>query len=99
MDNSIKAFATILPRSDGDVDLDALFVDPESLRQGLGRKLIDHCVQVVRTMGSGIIYVIGNSHAENFYTACGFETTGTEKTQFGIGLLMRKLITTYTVEM
>jgi GNAT superfamily N-acetyltransferase len=92
VDNSIKAFATILPREDGDVDLDALFVDPESLRQGLGRKLIDHCIQVARNMGSDIIHVIGNPHADDFYTACGFETTGTEKTQFGTGLLMRKQI-------
>lgn len=31
-------------------------------------------------------------HAERFYTACGFEVTGTEHTRFGMGLLMRRSI-------
>jgi GNAT superfamily N-acetyltransferase len=91
VDNSIKASATILPREDGSFDLDALFVDPESWRQGFGRKLIEHCIYIVRNTGSGVIHVVGNPHAEGFYAACGFETMGTEKTQFGTGLLMRKL--------
>jgi N-acetylglutamate synthase-like GNAT family acetyltransferase len=89
---SVKGFATILPREDGNSELDALFVEPSTWRHGLGRKLIDHCVQAARAQGSSAIYVIGNPHAEGFYTACGFEMLGTTQTQFGTGLLMRKLL-------
>ena len=35
------------------------------------------------------LYIVGNSHAKDFYTACGFNVIGTAETRFGTGLLMR----------
>src|SRR5262252_3366791 len=40
---TIRGFAAILPREDGNAELDALFVEPENWRQGFGRALIDYC--------------------------------------------------------
>src|ERR1700749_4947480 len=40
-DGVIVGFAALLPRPDGDVELDALFVDPEARRLGVGRSLVD----------------------------------------------------------
>jgi ribosomal protein S18 acetylase RimI-like enzyme len=88
----IVGFAALLPRPDGDVELDGLFVDPGVRRCGVGRSLVDHCVQIVRAQGSTALCVIGNPHAYDFYRACGFNVTGTIETRFGSGLLMRKMV-------
>jgi N-acetylglutamate synthase-like GNAT family acetyltransferase len=89
---SIKGFAAILPREDGNVELDALFVDPDTGRQGFGRTLIDYCATAARGQGAAALHVVGNPHAEAFYAACGFELVGTEETRFGTGLLMRRVL-------
>jgi ribosomal protein S18 acetylase RimI-like enzyme len=88
----IVGFAALLPRPDGDVELDALFVDPDVRRRGVGRSLVDHCIQIVRTEGSAALCVIANPHAYDFYRACGFDVIGTIETRFGSGLLMRKMV-------
>ena len=90
--SAIVGFAALLPRPDGDVELDALFVDPDVRRCGIGRALVDHCVQIARTQGSAALCVIGNPHASDFYTACGFNVVGATATRFGPGLLMRKIV-------
>ena len=89
---AIVGFAALLPREDGQVELDALFVDPTTRRCGIGRSLVEHCIQIVRARGSGALCVVGNPHAYDFYTACGFDVLGTTETRFGPGLLMRKLV-------
>jgi len=89
---AIVGFAALLPRPDGDVELDALFVDPEVRRCGVGRSLVDYCIQVVCMQGSPALCVIGNPHAYDFYNACGFKIVGTTETRFGPGLLMRKTV-------
>lgn len=90
LDGLVCGFATILPREDRNSELDAVFVEPDKWRLGLGRKLIDYCAVVAHIQGSQFLYVVGNPHAEGFYTACGFEMLGTTQTQFGKGLLFRK---------
>jgi GNAT superfamily N-acetyltransferase len=83
-------FAAILPREDGDFDLDALFVEPGAWRQGIGRALVQHGAAAARAAGAESLHVVGNPHAEGFYTACGFQMLGTKQMRFGIGLLMKK---------
>jgi GNAT superfamily N-acetyltransferase len=89
-DGTIAGFSAILPRQDGDTDLDALFVEPDIQRRGIGRRLMEHCAQVARSSGSKALHVIGNTHAKQFYLSCGFEILGPFETRFGSGLLMRK---------
>jgi GNAT superfamily N-acetyltransferase len=89
---SIKGFAAILRRDDGNFELDALFVEPTEWRRGLGSKLLDRCACEARIGGAKAMHVIGNPHAEGFYMARGFEILGKQKTQFGVGLLMRKVL-------
>jgi N-acetylglutamate synthase-like GNAT family acetyltransferase len=91
-DEAIVGFAAILPRADGDKELDALFVEPDLQRSGIGRRLVDHCAHVARAQGARALHVVGNPHAEAFYHSCGFESRGNEQTRFGIGLLMYKLV-------
>jgi len=87
---SVRGFAAILPREDGNSELDALFVEPSLWRQGIGRQLIDYCCNASKGAGSAELHVVGNPHAERFYEANGFKTLGTQKTRFGVGLLMKR---------
>ena len=89
---STLGFAAILPRENGDFELDALFVEPHAWRQGVGRALIEHCAAAARAAGAESLHVVGNPHAEGFYTACGFDTLGTKQMRFGIGLLMKRVL-------
>jgi len=70
--------------------LDALFVEPQLWKHGIGRRLVDHIADVARVNAAGFLHVIGNPHAEGFYLSCGFSVTGTVETRFGIGLAMRR---------
>ena len=85
-----QGFAAILPRDDGAAELDALFVEPAAWRQGIGRALVEHCCSSAKATGAVWLHVIGNPHAEHFYTSCGFETLGTQQMRFGVGLVMRR---------
>ena len=89
---SMMGFAAILPRNNGDFDLDALFVEPSAWRQGIGRALIEHCAAAARTAGAESLHVVGNPHAEGFYSSCGFEMLGTKQMRFGVGLLMKRVL-------
>ena len=89
-DGETVGFATVLPRDDGNSELDALFVEPSCWKQGCGRVLIEHCAAIARTRGSAALHVIGNPHAEGFYRACGFDQIGMIDTRFGVGLLFKR---------
>ena len=91
-DGVIVGFAAVLPRPDGNAELDALFVEPGLWKQGVGRLLVDHCADLARRRASQILHVIGNPHAEGFYHACGFQTTGVIETRFGSGLAMQRML-------
>ena len=90
MDNKIVGFAAVLPRPNGETELDGLFVEPSFWRHGIGRSLVDHCENYAIASSSTALYVIGNSHAKGFYETCGFAFLGMTGTRFGAGLLMRK---------
>ena len=89
---TIVGFAAVEPRTDGESELDALFVDPNMRRRGIARSLVAHCAEVARSRESAFLYVVGNPHAKEFYTGCGFDVIGTSETRFGRGLLMRKIV-------
>jgi len=89
---TVVGFAAVEPREDGASELDALFVDPGMRRRGIARSLVAYCVEVARKGNSPALCVVGNPHAREFYTACGFKETGTVETRFGLGLLMRMTV-------
>jgi GNAT superfamily N-acetyltransferase len=86
----IVGFAAVLPRPDGNAELDALFVEPSLWKRGVGRLLVDHCADLARGRAAHIMHVVGNPHAEGFYIACGFRTAGVVETRFGTGLAMQR---------
>lgn len=91
-ENCIKGFAAILIRTDGNAELDALFVEPDYWKQGIGRALVEHCSSVASAKGANCLHVTGNPHAEGFYVSCNFNNAGTTDTRFGVGLLMERAL-------
>jgi len=86
----IAGFAAVLPRADGETELDGLFVEPAAWRNGIGRSLVDRCIEYARSQGSGSLHVVGNPHAAAFYITYGFVPCGVHQTRFGVGQLMVK---------
>ncbi len=85
-------FSAIEPRVDGETELDALFVEPNIRRHGIGRLMVEYCAEVARKQGSTALHVIGNPHADDLYLSCRFKQIGTIQTRFGVGLQMRKAL-------
>jgi len=50
----VKAFSAVVPRTDGNFDLDALFVEPVCWSQGIGRALVEHAAEAFASAGPGI---------------------------------------------
>jgi GNAT superfamily N-acetyltransferase len=93
-DGVVVGFAALLPRPDGDVELDGLFVEPDRWRGGLGRRLVAHCATLARRQGARALHVVGNPHARGFYLACGFEWVADTGTRFGPASIYRKALDT-----
>ncbi|MBL8595040.1 MAG: GNAT family N-acetyltransferase [Devosia sp.] len=82
-------FAIVLPRADGEAELDGLFVDPERQRLGIGRQLVERTKELGRAMGASTLHVVANDDAIAFYRSVGFIQTGVTQTQFAAAPLMR----------
>jgi GNAT superfamily N-acetyltransferase len=76
IDGAPVGFATVLPRPDGEAELDGLFVLPERQRLGLGRALVAGAAELGRAMGARVLHVVANEDANAFYRAVGFVQTG-----------------------
>jgi GNAT superfamily N-acetyltransferase len=79
----------VLPRPDGDAELDGLFVDPAMQRLGIGQRLVERTKELARAMGASELHVVGGDDALAFYRAVGFTQTGSSETQFGTATAMR----------
>ena len=78
----IVGFSTAVD-GDGVVELDALFVDPECIRRGVGLALVRDVVATARDLGSRRVDVTANEHARAFYENAGFVDDGIAQTRFG----------------
>jgi ribosomal protein S18 acetylase RimI-like enzyme len=76
-------FSVVLPVENGRCELDDLFVEPEQMRAGIGRMLVDDLAVRARAAGASHVDVIANPNALGFYERLGFEVTGEASTQFG----------------
>ena len=84
----ILGFSTVVPGEGTAVELDDLFVDPDLLRRGVGRALVDDLVERARAGGATRVDVSANLRALGFYERCGFVADGEVPTQFGPALRM-----------
>jgi GNAT superfamily N-acetyltransferase len=80
-DDRIIGFATTA--GDDQLELEALFVDPPSMRTGVGRALVEDLVENAKARGITRVNVTANDHALAFYEALGFVNDGLVPTRFG----------------
>lgn len=78
----IVGFATWLSAGDV-VEIEDLFVDPDRMRQGIGRALVRDVVAIARGRGVRRVEVTANQHALAFYEGTGFVVDREVQTRFG----------------
>jgi GNAT superfamily N-acetyltransferase len=79
----VVGFAVLLERSGGACELDGLFVEPEYMRGGVGRRLVEDAARLARERGAARIDVVANPQSLAFYEAVGFTFAGEAQTRFG----------------
>ncbi|HEY4029434.1 MAG TPA: GNAT family N-acetyltransferase [Caulobacteraceae bacterium] len=88
----VWGFAVVLPREDGDAELDGLFVEPEGWGRAIGRRLVEHASEVTRQRGGRALNVVANKRALGFYLKCGFQVLGEVATRFSTGVGMVRVV-------
>lgn len=58
-------------RADEMVWLESLFIEPDAMGQGIGRRLWDHAAQTARALGFSFIEFESDPNAEGFYLKMG----------------------------
>ena len=74
--DTVGGFYAIRRTSPLEYELEALFVEPGLIGQGLGRALLEHGKSTVRSLGAECLVIQGDPHAEGFYRAAGGERIG-----------------------
>jgi len=70
-DRKILGYYALERLSAVECELEALFVEPEHIGQGIGRQLIEHAKSHAREMGAESILIQGDPNAAHFYLAAG----------------------------
>jgi GNAT superfamily N-acetyltransferase len=86
----VVGFATWLATDADVVEVEDLFVDPDWMRQGIGRALVLDLIEIARGAGARRAEVTGNRHALAFYQSVGFTVDREVATTLGSGLRMHR---------
>jgi predicted N-acetyltransferase YhbS len=79
----VVGFAVLLERRAEACELDGLFVEPDRMGTGIGRRLVDDAKRIARERGATRIDVVANPQAGGFYERVGFVSAGEAQTRFG----------------
>jgi GNAT superfamily N-acetyltransferase len=85
---SVVGFAT-WAETDGGMELEDLFVDPNWMRRGIATALVDRVCDVLRIQGADTLEVTASPDALGFYRSVGFIDVGFAQTAFGSAPLLR----------
>jgi N-acetylglutamate synthase-like GNAT family acetyltransferase len=80
---AVVGFAVLLERCGDACELDGLFVEPDRMRAGVGRRLVEDAKRIARERGATRIDVVANPQAVAFYAAVGFAAVDEAQTRFG----------------
>lgn len=72
----IVGFYALRQLSDNRVELEALFVEPAWIGQGVGRRLINHAKALARQCGAKVMIIESDPNAAVFYTRAGGRQLG-----------------------
>jgi ribosomal protein S18 acetylase RimI-like enzyme len=82
-------FSVVLTAEGDRVELDDLFVEPDSMGRGVGRLLVADVISRAAAVPATGVDVTANPNALGFYERVGFRVTGEVATLFGRGIRMR----------
>ena len=88
----IIGFATARRGADRQCVLEDLFVEPDHMRTGIGRALVEDAADRAAATGCGVMWVTGASRTRGFYERVGFRLGGPAVTQFGPALRFRRTL-------
>lgn len=88
-------FYALVHRGGTEIELDALFVEPEHIGKGFGRLLIEHAKSVAATLGATKLTIQGDPNAELFYVAAGGVLTGTRES----GSIPGRFLPTFAIDL
>ncbi len=77
----VIGFCALESLSGDEFELEALFVAPDHIGTGVGRKLMDHAKTQVRVLGGRSIFIGADPNAEKFYLKAGAVLTGKHESQ------------------
>lgn len=83
-DGALLGFITRLPLGAGVLEVEDLFVDPDHMREGVARRLIEDLTAAAKRDGTAAIQVTANPHALAFYQSVGFVHIRDTETRFGL---------------
>ena len=83
VDSRVAGFSVVTPIRGSTCELDGLFVEPDLMRTGVGRALIDDVVTRLRSKDVVRLDVVANPTAVGFYSKLGFVRGDDAMTQFG----------------
>ena len=90
-DGSVIGFSVVIPTDHRVYELDGLFVEPDSMRVGVGRALVQDAVQRAVRAGAELLEVTAGP-AQGFYEKVGFAVVGPAETRFGSAVRMRRSV-------
>jgi GNAT superfamily N-acetyltransferase len=88
-DDTPVGFSVVVPGRGGIHELDGLFVEPDQMRRGIGRLLVEDACRRARDSGADWLEVTVGP-AQGFYEKVGFEVVGTVETRFVPAVRMRR---------
>ncbi len=91
-DGAILGFITFLPLGGAVLELEDLFVDPDSMRQGVARSLVEDLTAAANRDGINSIEVTANPYAVDFYRSVGFVHMHDTETKLGPAPRMRLML-------
>jgi GNAT superfamily N-acetyltransferase len=87
-DDAPIGFSVVIPGAGAIHELDGLFVEPELMRRGVGRALVEDAVLRASARGAECLQVIAGP-ARGFYEGLGFTVVADADTRFGPAVCMR----------
>ncbi len=73
----VAGFYLLEPIDEREVELSALFVEPDAIGRGHGRSLMEHATAMAKRLGYRAMLIHSDPNAEPFYRAMGAEPIGT----------------------
>ena len=77
LDGEVIGFCALLENGEGEGELAHVFVEPARLREGHGRRLVEHAKDAARARGWQSLSVESDPNARAFYLTCGGTQIGT----------------------